>query len=56
MNGRVYDPGMGRFLSVDPVIQSPGNSQSLNPYTYLMNNPLSGTDPTGYGIKGTGTA
>jgi RHS repeat-associated protein len=48
MNGRVYDYQLGRFLEVDPVIQSPTNSQSLNPYSYLMNNPLSGTDPTGY--------
>jgi hypothetical protein len=48
MNGRVYDYSLGRFLSVDPVIQEPGNSQSLNPYTYIMNNPLSGTDPSGY--------
>ena len=48
MNGRVYDYHLGRFLSVDPFIQSPGNSQSVNPYSYIMNNPLSGTDPTGY--------
>lgn len=48
MNGRVYDYKVGRFLSVDPVIQSPGNSQSINPYSYIMNNPLAGTDPTGY--------
>ena len=48
MNGRVYDYNLGRFLSVDPFIQDPGNSQSLNPYSYIMNNPLSGTDPTGY--------
>ncbi len=54
MNGRVYDPGMGRFLSVDPVIQSAGNSQSLNPYSYIMNNPLAGTDPTGYTACGEG--
>jgi N-acetylmuramoyl-L-alanine amidase len=33
---------------VDPFIQMPTNSQSLNPYSYIMNNPLSGTDPTGY--------
>ncbi|KOO60052.1 hypothetical protein WH43_00020 [Rheinheimera sp. KL1] len=51
MNGRAYDYNLGRFLSVDPVIQSPGNSQSLNPYSYIMNNPLAGTDPTGYHIK-----
>ncbi|WP_431355321.1 RHS repeat domain-containing protein, partial [Pseudidiomarina mangrovi] len=30
MNGRVYDYNLGRFLSVDPFIQSPGNSQSMN--------------------------
>ncbi|MCF2860882.1 SpvB/TcaC N-terminal domain-containing protein [Pseudoalteromonas sp. Cnat2-41] len=48
MNGRVYDYNLGRFMSVDPVIQSPGNSQSINPYSYIMNNPLAGTDPSGY--------
>ncbi len=50
MNGRVYDYNLGRFLSVDPFIQDPGNSQSMNPYSYIMNNPLSGTDPSGYNI------
>jgi hypothetical protein len=48
MNGRVYDYNLGRFLSVDPFIQDPGNSQSMNPYSYIMNNPLSGIDPSGY--------
>ena len=48
MNGRAYDYNLGRFLSVDPIIQAPGNSQSLNPYSYIMNNPLAGTDPSGY--------
>jgi RHS repeat-associated protein len=51
MNGRVYDHGLGRFLSVDPFVQFPANSQSLNPYSYIMNNPLSGTDPSGYLIR-----
>ncbi|WNO10289.1 RHS repeat-associated core domain-containing protein [Teredinibacter sp. KSP-S5-2] len=51
MNGRVYDYNLGRFLSVDPYIQSPGNSQSINPYSYIMNNPLAGTDPTGYVVR-----
>lgn len=41
-------PGAGRFLSVDPVFQAPTNGQSLNPYSYVRNNPLSLTDPTGY--------
>src|SRR5438874_5472836 len=48
MNGRVYDYRLGRFLSVDPIISNPANSQSINPYSYIGNNPLSGIDPTGY--------
>ncbi len=50
MNGRMYDYQLGRFLGVDPFIQAPTNSQSMNPYSYIMNNPLSGTDPTGYSV------
>ena len=48
IQGRMYDYNNGRFLSVDPFIQSPTSTQSMNPYTYIFNNPLSGTDPTGY--------
>ena len=48
MNGRMYDPILARFISADPLIQSPNNLQSLNRYSYVMNNPLSYTDPTGY--------
>jgi hypothetical protein len=48
MNGRVYDPAVGRFLSVDPMFQAPTNTQSVNPYSYVMNNPLSVVDSTGY--------
>ena len=48
MNGRMYDYQLGRFLGVDPFIQAATNSQSMNPYSYIMNNPLSATDPTGY--------
>ncbi|MBL4661008.1 MAG: hypothetical protein JKY19_11685, partial [Alcanivoracaceae bacterium] len=48
MNGRIYDPTIGRFLQADPIIQDPYNTQSLNRYSYVMNNPLSYTDPTGY--------
>ncbi|MCP3925716.1 MAG: hypothetical protein GY714_24370 [Desulfobacterales bacterium] len=48
MNGRVYDPEIGRFLSADPVIQDPYNTQSYNRYSYCFNNPLSYTDPSGY--------
>jgi RHS repeat-associated protein len=46
MRGHVFDPNLGRFLSVDPVVDTT-KSQGLNAYSYLANNPLSGTDPTG---------
>lgn len=48
MNGRVYDPALGRFLQADPIVQDPSNVQNLNRYTYVLNNPLAHTDPTGY--------
>lgn len=48
MNGRVYDPRLGRFLSVDPIIQTISLSQALNPFSYVMNNPLTLIDPSGY--------
>ena len=48
MNGRVYDPVIARFISPDPFVQDPFNSQSLNRYSYVLNNPLRYTDPTGY--------
>ena len=52
MNGRVYDPEIGRFLSADIAIQDISNSQSLNAYSYVMNNPLSFTDPSGFFLRG----
>jgi len=48
MNGRVYDPEIGRFLSPDPVVQSPNLSQSWNRYSYVMNSPLRYSDPSGH--------
>ena len=51
MNGRVYDPNLGRFLSSDPIIQDKSNSQNLNRYSYVMNNPMGYTDPSGYEHK-----
>ncbi len=47
MNGRMYDPVMSGFLSVDQYVQSPGNSQNFNRYAYCLNNPLRYTDPSG---------
>ena len=51
MNGRVYDPVLGKFLSADPIVQFPETTQGFNRYTYAANNPLSFTDPSGFFIK-----
>ena len=48
MNGRVQDPIIGRMLSADPFIPNPFNSQSFNRYSYVINNPLSRVDPSGF--------
>jgi RHS repeat-associated protein len=48
MNGRFYDPLLGRFLSPDPYVQAPENPQNFNRYSYCMNNPLKYNDPDGY--------
>ena len=48
MNGRMYDPVLGRFLSPDPYVQKPNNSQSYNRFSYCINNPLKYTDNNGY--------
>ncbi|WP_167736455.1 RHS repeat-associated core domain-containing protein [Nocardioides sp. 1609] len=43
---REYDPALGQFLSVDPILDV-GDPQSLNGYSYSNNNPLNLSDPTG---------
>jgi len=48
MNGRIYDPLLGRFLSADKLVQNPYSLQNYNRYAYVMNNPLTLIDPTGY--------
>ena len=48
MNARIYDPIIGRFLSPDALIPQPNDLQSYNRYSYVRNNPLSFTDPTGH--------
>ncbi len=48
MNARVYDSDIGRFLSADTIIQAPHDSQSYNRYSYVRNNPLVFTDPSGH--------
>ena len=47
MNGRVYDPLLGMFLSPDPYVQAPGNWLNYNRYGYCYGNPLLYTDPSG---------
>ena len=46
--GRYYDPQLGRFIQADPTVPDPTDSQSLNRYSYCRNNPLNGTDPSGF--------
>ncbi|MFZ4401824.1 MAG: toxin TcdB middle/N-terminal domain-containing protein [Bacteroidales bacterium] len=47
MNGRLYDPLLGRFLSPDNYVQAPNNTQNFNRYSYCLNNPMLYTDPSG---------
>ncbi|MBI4302735.1 MAG: hypothetical protein HY665_00135 [Chloroflexi bacterium] len=44
---RYYDAGIGRFISPDTVVQDFKSPQTLNRYTYTVNNPLRYVDPTG---------
>ncbi len=47
MNGRIYDPKLHRFLQPDNYIQDPFDTQNYNRYSYVLNNPLKYTDPSG---------
>jgi RHS repeat-associated protein len=47
MNGRVYDPLLGKFLSVDPVVGNPDDLQTYNRYSYVYNQPTRYADATG---------
>ncbi len=47
MNGRVYDPQVGRFISPDPHIQTGDYWLNYNRYAYCYNNPFKYKDPTG---------
>ena len=48
MKGRIYDPSQRRSLSPDPFVPRPRNAQSYNRYSYVYNNPLNLTDPSGF--------
>jgi len=47
MNGRLYDPVIGRFFSPDKYVANSSFTQDFNRYTYARNNPLMYTDPSG---------
>jgi RHS repeat-associated protein len=44
---RWYEPSIGRFIQADTIVPQPGSPQSLNRYSYALNNPMKYTDPTG---------
>ncbi len=47
-NARYYDPQLGRFISADSIAPAPANPQTLNRYSYVGNNPIIYTDPSGH--------
>ncbi|MCR9166598.1 MAG: hypothetical protein NXI35_38400, partial [bacterium] len=54
MRGRMYDPRLGRFMSVDPVVAGATDAAAWNSYAYVKNRPLSLVDPTGLAPEGEG--
>ncbi|MGN7979444.1 RHS repeat-associated core domain-containing protein [Microbacterium sp. 22195] len=46
LGARAYDPGLGRFVSVDPVLDA-GDPRGVGAYAYSLNSPVSYSDPTG---------
>lgn len=51
MKGRFYDPLLGKFISADPLIPEFMNPQAWNKYAYVLNNPLTLIDPSGFDDK-----
>ncbi|MCL4393974.1 MAG: hypothetical protein M1482_04065 [Chloroflexi bacterium] len=49
-NARYYDATIGRFVQPDTIIPDLYDPQSLNRYSYVRNNPVRNTDPTGHGV------
>ena len=51
-HARYYDPTLGRFIQPDTLIPDPTNPQALNRYSYVQNNPVTYTDPSGHRLRG----
>lgn len=51
-DARLYDPVVGRFVTADSIVEDFFTPQTLNRYTYVRNNPLRYTDPTGHETTG----
>ncbi|MBS2963330.1 hypothetical protein KGA66_09755 [Actinocrinis puniceicyclus] len=51
LGARKYDPTLGRFISIDPVLET-GDSRQLGGYTYAADNPSTGADPNGLRAMG----
>ena len=49
-NARYYDATLNRFIQPDSIIPNLYNPQSLNRYSYVRNNPMRYTDPTGHRV------
>jgi RHS repeat-associated protein len=55
LRARYYDPSTGTFLQEDSFPRFLEDSQSLNRYSYVYNNPINATDPSGhFALVGTG--
>jgi RHS repeat-associated protein len=48
LNGRIYDTLVGRMMSADPTVPNPLDQQTYNRYSYVSNDPLTFTDPSGF--------
>jgi RHS repeat-associated protein len=49
-NARYYNPNLGRFISADTIVPDPFNPQAFNRYSYVINDPLSYSDPSGHSL------
>ncbi len=47
-NARWVDPYLNRWTQPDSIVPDPSNPQSLDRYSYVLNNPIRYTDPSGH--------